>query len=167
MKLKNNFLNQFKMLLDLIVMSIIYFFIIYYLPCHDFKLIFFLLIPYFIFFFFPVLFLHLNYLNQDSQPVFINEGCLMVQKNKNEFLKYNSGQILDIKLYINGSKGTVNGVLAFSNYYYAKINLWDGSSLIITSLYSSKIDRILKENFKDVKIKTEKVFYPIIRSIKK
>lgn len=38
----------------------------------------------------------------------------------------------------------------------------DGSFFIITSLYSSKIDAILEENFKDVKITKEKVFYPMI-----
>ncbi len=162
MKLKMNFWNQLKMLTDLIVISIIYFFIIYYLPCRDLRLVLFLLSPYFIFFFLPVLFLHLSYLSQSIGVIFIVKGSISIKKKEIEIFKYNIDQISEIIFYMNGSKGTVNGVLAFSNYYYAKIILLDNSFFIITSLYSNKIDKILEENFKEVKITTEKVFYPKI-----
>lgn len=52
--------------------------------------------------------------------------------------------------------------LAHSNYYSVKINFLDGSGFAITSLCSSKIDKILQDNFPSVKIRTEKVFYPMI-----
>ena len=144
-------------------MSLMFFFILYVLPRpYDLKLIFFLLIPYFVFFFFPVLFLHFNYLSQNIGVVFISKGSITVIKNELEVLKYNIDQINEIIFYFNGSKGTVNGVLAFSDYYYARIELSDSSCFIINSLYSSKIDKILEENFKDVKITKEKVFYPMI-----
>ncbi len=151
------------MLTDLIIMSLGCFLLLYFLPRpYDMKILLFLLIPYFVLFFFPVLFLHFNYLNQNRGDIFIFSGCIIVKKKEIEILKYNLEQIREITFYLNGSKGTVNGVLAFSDYYYVKIKLLDDSCFVITSLYSSKIDKILEENFKDVKIKTEKVFYPMI-----
>ncbi|WP_157495792.1 hypothetical protein [Flavobacterium sp. WG21] len=112
--------------------------------------------------FFPVLLLHINYLKENFDNVFILESNIIINKNSLETLKYTSEEIREIIFFMNGSKGTVNGTLAFSNYYYAKIELLDGSSFIITSLCSNKIDKILKDNFKNVEIRIEKVFYPLI-----
>jgi hypothetical protein len=162
MTLRISFLNQLKMLSDLIFITFAYFFMIYYFSSCDIKLIVYLLIPYFLMFFLPVLWLHFNYLNQTKDVVYKISKNVILKKRGIEILKYNNSDIHEIAFRLNGSKDTSNGTLAYSKYYYAKIKLLDGSFFIITSLYSSKIDTILEENFKDVKITKEKVFYPII-----
>ncbi|MCV9930948.1 hypothetical protein OIU80_01505 [Flavobacterium sp. LS1R47] len=162
MTLRISFLNQLKMLSDLIFITFVYFFMIYYFLSFDIKLIVYLLIPYFLMFIFPVLWLHFNYLNQTKDVVYEISKNVILKKRGIEILKYNNSDISEITFRLNGSKDTSNGTLAYSKYYYAKIKLLDESFFIITSLYSSKIDTILEENFKDVKITKEKVFYPMI-----
>lgn len=159
-----NFLNQLKMLIGLIIMSLVYFFLIYYLPTpYDFKLIFFLLIPYFLLFFIPVVVLHFNYLTMNQDIIFEISKNKILKQNKTNILKYCTQDIEEIIFYMSGTRNRGNGGLAHSSYYYAKIKLLNGSSFIITSLHSSKIDKILEENFKNVKITTENVFYPMIK----
>lgn len=163
MKLKLSFWNQVKMLMGLIFMSLVYFSFLYFgWNSFDLKLMFFLLIPYFVLFFIPVMCIHFNYLNE-NQGVFFEISKDMIFVNTNaQVLKYTSEDIGEIVFYMSGTRNRGNGGLAHSGYYYARVNLLDGSSFIITSLYSSKIDKIIEENFKDVKMITEKVFYPMI-----
>lgn len=162
MEIKVTFFNQLKMLIDLIVMSILFLILLFLINVTELKLEYFILISYLVFFFFPVLLLHINYLKENLDNVFILESNIIINKNSLETLKYSSEEIREIVFFMNGSRGTVNGTLAFSNYYYAKIELLDGSNFIITSLCSNKIDKILKDNFKNIEIRTEKVFYPMI-----
>lgn len=122
------------------------------------------MIPYFLLFFLPVIILHFNYLKENRHAVFEISKNIILVKNDNNVLKYTIDDIDQIIIYSGGTRNTVSPSLAHSNYYYAKIELVNGSSFVITSLYSSKIDKILEENFKDVKITTEKVFYPMIPS---
>lgn len=112
--------------------------------------------------FFPVFFLHFNYLNANKGAIYEINKNIILKKRDLEILKYTIEDINEIIFYMGGSRNTGNGGLAHSKYYFAKIKLLDGSFFIITSLYSSKIDKILEENFKDVKITKEKVFYPMI-----
>lgn len=158
-----SFLNQLKMLSDLIIVSSIFFILIYFTSDSlDSKLIVYLIVPYVFISFSPVLILHFNYLNENTGIVFEINKNLILKKKGVEILKYNVENISEIIFYMNGAKDTGYGALPYKNYFYAKIKLADESFFIITSLYSSKIDEILKENFKDVKITTNKVFYPMI-----
>lgn len=160
-----SFWNQVKMLTDLIFMSIVYFsMMFFFFNSADFTLKIYLIIPYFLMFFLPTIFLHFNYLKENRGVVFEISKNKISKKDKNDFFKYNIDDINDIIIYVGGTRNTVSPSLAHSSYYYAKIKLVDGSFFIITSLYSNKIDEILKENFKDVKITIEKVFYPMIHS---
>lgn len=163
MNLKMNFWNQLKMLIGLIIMSLLCFLLIYFVQnSFDLKLTVYLLIPYFLMFFIPVVVIHFNYLNENRGTIFeINQNEIF-KKNKTNISKYCTQDIKEIVIYMSGTRNRGNGGLAHSDYFYAKIKLLDGSFFIITSLYSSKIDKILKENFKDVKIATENVFYPMI-----
>ncbi|CAA9195520.1 hypothetical protein ACHRVW_00785 [Flavobacterium collinsii] len=162
MEIEVTFFNQLKMLIDLIVVSILFLILLFLINVIELKWGYFILISYLVFFFFPVLLLHINYLKENLDNVFIVESNVIINKNSLEKLKYTSEEICEIIFFMNGSKGTVNGTLAFSNYYYAKIELLDGSSFVITSLCSNKIDKILRDNFKNVEIRIEKVFYPMI-----
>ena len=163
MKLKISFPNQLKMLTHLIFISIVYFLLMFFgWYTFEFKLKIFLLIPYVFMFFIPVVIIHLNYLNENQGIIFKINPNMIVKQKGTEIKEYTNEEIKKITFYMNGSKDTGNGTLAFSKYYYAKIELQNGSHFIITSLYSSKIDKILEENFKDVKITVEKVFYPMI-----
>ena len=163
MILRMSFWNQLKMLMGLIIMSLLCFLLIYFMQkSFDFKLTFYLLIPYFLMFLFPVIVIHLNYLIKNQGIIFEISKDEILKKDKTNISKYCAQDIEEIIICTSGSRNRGNGGLAHSDYYYAKIELLDNSSLIITSLYSSKIDKILKENFKDVKMRTENVFYPII-----
>lgn len=151
------------MLSHLIFISLPYFLLIYFgWYSFEFKLKVFLLIPYFLMFFGPVIIIHFNYLKNNQATLFEISPNLILKKRNAEIIEYKIENIERIIFYMNGSKDTGNGALAFSKYYYARIELRDGSFFIITSLYSSKIDKILKENFKDAKITIENVFYPMI-----
>ncbi len=162
MKLKVTFLNQLKMLTDLILISIPCFIFLLPLGITDFRLLCFLSIPYLLFFLLPVLFLHLNYLTENIETSFLLENHSITKRKGTEVFKYSSDEIKEIVFYMNGSRGSVKGTLAFSNYYYAKIELTDGKYFIITSLCSNKIDKILQENMNNVKITTKTVFYPML-----
>ena len=52
--------------------------------------------------------------------------------------------------------------LPFEDYYYAKIIMNDNSEIIITSLFSHKIDEILSSFYKKTQLIKIKDFYPII-----
>jgi hypothetical protein len=162
MKLKMSFFSHLKMLTDLIVMSIVCFAIILCMPGNDFKLMFYFFVAYFIMFFLPTMVLHFNYLFVNYGVVFEISKDEIVKRTKDTVLKYTVFDIDEIIIYTGGTRGTVSVGLAHSNYYYAKIAFLDGSNFIITSLYSYKIDKILQENFGNVKISIEKVFYPMI-----
>lgn len=158
-----SFLNQLKMLSDLIFISICYFFLIYISSdTFDFKLLLWLVMTYIFISICPVLFLHFNYLNQGKSIIFEITQNTILKKADNNILKYNVEEIKEIVFFMNGAKNTGYGAFPFKKYYYAKVQLLDGSYFVINSLYSSKIDKILEENFKGVKITTEKVFYPMI-----
>lgn len=167
MKLKVSFWNQIKLLRDLIFISLVYFFIVFFFfNSLELKLKIYLLIPYFLLFFLPVIILHLNYLKENNGIVFeIKENVILFKEN-NVSLKYQIDDFDEIIIFTGGTRNTVSPSLAHSNYYYIKIKLRDGSFFVITSLCSSKIDKILKENFKDVKTMVEKVFYPIIKTVR-
>lgn len=152
------------MLSDLIVISICYFLLLYVaLDTFDFKLILWLVAPYALMSICPVLFLHFNYLKQGNNIIFEISQNAILKKTYNNILKYNIEEIEDIVFFMNGAKNTGYGAFPFKNYYYAKVQLSDGSCFFINSLYSSKIDKIIEENFKDIKVTTEKVFYPMIK----
>ncbi|KQB39377.1 hypothetical protein RC62_1058 [Flavobacterium aquidurense] len=145
-------------------MSLVYFFTIFlFFNSVEEQLKIYLFIPYFLLLFFPVIILHVNYLKENRGVVVeITENILLLKKG-NFIKEYHVNQINEIVVYTGGTRNTVSPGLAHSNYYYVKIKLQDGLFFIITSLYSCKIDKILQVNFKNVKITTEKVFYPIIK----
>jgi hypothetical protein len=165
MRLEKSFLNQLNLLSDLILVSTCYFILIFYLSNYlDFNVILWLIIPFVLLSFGPILILHFNYLNKNEGVIFEVGKGILIKRSRAEILEFNDQDISAIVFYINHTKDTGYGSVLYKKYYYAKVELLDGSSFVITSLYSSKIDKILKENFKDVKITTEKVFYPMIRN---
>lgn len=154
--------NQLKMLVDLIVITILFLILLFLVNSANLNWGCLLLILYFFIFFLPVLLLHINYLKENKDDIFILKSNRIVRKSSLRTSEYSVEEIKGIVLFMNGSRGTVNGTLAFSSYYYAKIELLDGSSFVITSLCSTKINKILQNSFPSVKIKTEKIFYPMI-----
>lgn len=152
------------MLKDLIIISILYFSFLYLARNNfDCELIIFLLVPYFLMFFLPTVFLHYNYLlNENNRSVFEIEKDKIVKKSGEAIVRYLSKDITQILFYEGGTRNNGYAGLAHSKYCFAKINFNDGTFFIINSLYSDKVDKILEENFKDVKITKEKVFYPMI-----
>ncbi|MEN2414037.1 hypothetical protein [Flavobacterium mesophilum] len=163
MQLKINFFSQLKMLTDFIVMSVICSIAILGIveACEP-NVVPFFLIPYSLLFFFPPIILHLNYFEKNKNIIFeIRKNEIVKIKNK-EILEVRNNDIKEIVFFTSFTRNTGTSRLTYSSYYYAKIELLDGNYFVITSLVSSKIDEMLKENMNDVKIKTEKVFYPMI-----
>ncbi len=62
----------------------------------------------------------------------------------------------------NKAKDSASRKLPFEDYYYVQILTANQKVIFISSLFSTKIDKILEVNFKDLKIKRLKVFYPLI-----
>lgn len=166
MKLKLTLYNHLKMLLDLIVMTLLYFsFIFYFFNITD-KTIIYLSIPYVVIFILPVIYIHLNYYIHDKNVIINIESLKMTLIKKDVLFNIHMENIYEIEFHMSANKIKNSGLrhLPFEDYYYGKIKLKDGNIIVITCLLSKKIDKIFKEHFKNIPITEIKSFYPLIHN---
>nr|WP_315159234.1 hypothetical protein [uncultured Flavobacterium sp.] len=113
----------------------------------------------------PTLYLHSNYSAASKNKSFkIDAAGISITEN-GKTIFYKESRINEIVIYGTASKITNgdSGRSIFEHYFYAEIKLRE-ESLIITSLFSSKIDKVLSSNFKYVHIRKVKCFYPKIKA---
>ncbi|MHA3044645.1 hypothetical protein JSO61_004800 [Riemerella anatipestifer] len=156
MDLKITLKSQLYALRELIIISIVYFGLLYLLYSNTeldlFKVLFLsTFVFYFIVFLLPVMVLHINYLNNSYKQLSIEQNKLTINNTI-----YTENEIDKIKIYatsqhFNDSVG-VSALPYNDYYYYIRVDLKNGEKINLSSLIDHKIDKIITENFKNIKI---------------
>jgi hypothetical protein len=167
MILKITLWNQLKLLSSLLVLTSCYIGLLIYaeIPLEKRAILIFSL-PYLILFFSPVAIIHLNhYVNSKGIIYKIDEtGITKIVKNEEEFISIANIKEITFFMTPNRFLNSSTGNFPFEDYYYAEIKTTDKKVLFISCLYSTKIDKILEVNFKDLNIKKLKTIYPLINA---
>lgn len=165
MILKITLWKQIKSLATLLFITSLYIgFLIYAeIPLGKKSILIFLL-PYLAFFFIPVAVLHLNYyINGFGILYKIDEsGITKIANNKEEVIPITDIKEITFFMMPNRAKDSAYRELPFEEYYYVQILTTNEKVIFISSLFSTKIDKIIEVNFKDLKIKRLPAFYPLI-----
>lgn len=162
------FLNQVRLLLGLIVISLLYLpFIGYvYLKFGTDKAIY-VFLPYLIIFLIPVLYLHFTYYFKSNNFTYlIGEGNFIQVDLKRNEKYFKEEDIYEINIYMNGNRLRNESFrrFPFQDYYYSEIELKNGRKILITCLHSYDLDKYLIQYLKNIKIKKHVVFYPMLSS---
>ena len=168
MKLKMTFWNQMHALFDLILISCLYFgFWIFSLEVLSPKFVLYLGLPFLVIFAVPVIIIHLNYYFVSAKTVYDINDQYFVVIYKNKSVKYNIADIEKATIVMTPNKLSDSAVRSFpfENYYYIKLQLIDGKVLIMTSLQSRKIDKIVKDHFKEIEIVKIKNIFPLAKKV--
>ncbi|MEN2436854.1 hypothetical protein AAH994_15680 [Weeksellaceae bacterium A-14] len=156
MDLKISLKSQLYALRELIIISIIYFGLIYFLYLKAefdlFKILFLsTLVFYFIVFLLPVIILHMNYLNNTYRHIKIEQNQLTINN-----ITYARSEIDKIKIYATSqhfSDSVGVSALPYNDYYYyVEIRLKSGKKINLSSLIDYKIDKIIRDNFKTIEL---------------
>lgn len=157
MNLKITLKSQLKALRELIIISIIYFILMYFLYVNTefdlFKILFWSTFSfYFLIVVLPVAILHINYLNNNCfKEIVIDKNRLIVDAIEYSSQDINEINIFATKQHFDDSTGAYS--FAYNDYYYhIEICLKNNEKIILSSLLDYKLDKILKENFNSVKI---------------
>ncbi|MBC5862117.1 hypothetical protein L1S34_01220 [Flavobacterium sp. K77] len=159
--------NQFKLLSLLLMITSSYIGLLAYaeIPFEKRAILIFSL-PYLILFLIPVGIIHLNhYVNSKGIIYKIDEtGITKIVKNEEEFIS--RANIKEITFFMTPNRflNSSTGNFPFEDYYYAEIKTTDKKVLFISCFYSTKIDKILEVNFKELNIKKLKTIYPLINA---
>ncbi|AYN03974.1 hypothetical protein [Flavobacterium sp. 140616W15] len=163
MKLELTFLKHVKASLLLIMIFLVIIFIIYYIGLNA-KNSLYIILPMFILLILPTLYVHLNYYNEGKGFVYeLNKDEIKVI-NDNGVIIFHKENFKKIEIYMSGTRlaGLVIRNFPFEDYYYAKIIMNDGKEIIISCLFSKKIDKILPSLYGEIPLVKIKDFYPII-----
>lgn len=156
MNLKISLISQLQALKELIIISVIYCIILYFLYIKVefdlFKMLFLLTLCFYILIVaLPVVILHINYLNNSyRKEIGINANRLVINK-----IEYSSEDIENINIFatkqhFNDSTGAYS--FAYNDYYYyMEVCLKNNEKIILSSLITYKLDKILIENLPSVK----------------
>lgn len=154
MDLKISLKSQLSALKELIIISMVYYGLVYFLYLNAefdlFKLLFLsTFVFYFIAFVLPVMVLHINYLNNTCKLVRVEHNKIITNNTI-----YRESDIDKIRIYATSqhfSDSVGASALPYNDYYYyLEIVLKDGEKIKLSSLIDYKIDKIIKENFKTI-----------------
>ncbi|MDO8316918.1 MAG: hypothetical protein Q7T12_05280 [Flavobacterium sp.] len=122
------------------------------------------LLPYLVFFFIPVAIIHLNYYIHSTGIIYkIDEsGITKIVDNKEEFIPITEIKEITFFMTPNRLLDSATRSFPFEDYYYVQILTTDKKVIFINCLFSTKIDKILEVNFKELNIKKLKTIYPLI-----
>ena len=156
--------KNLRMLSDLMIVTLLYFFIICYLSNSHSSVIIYLLLSYFILFALPVACIHVNYLFQSCYiEIEINQSVIKL-KIINDSKTIREDEIKIINYYMSASKLKKSALrnFPFEDYYYAEIILKNDERIFITCLYSNKINEILKQHLINTIHNDVQTFFPLI-----
>ncbi|WP_286920673.1 hypothetical protein [Flavobacterium sp. UBA4197] len=165
MELSLTLFKHLKMLIILIFTSVVFLGLaLYFYDDFSNKTLVYLLILFFVLFMLPVLYLHYNYYENSKGVTYEIEKSGLIIKKNNIKREIKIDSINEIVFFMTANRLQKSGYsqFAFENYHYAKIILKDDEQIIITCLFSDKIEAILESNFKAIKITKIKTFYPVI-----
>lgn len=165
MVLKITLWKQLKSLFSLIFITLLYIGGLVYaeIPLEKRAVLIFLL-PYLVIFFIPVIIIHLNYYINGTGIIYkIDEsGITKTVNNKEEFISIADIKEITFFMMPNRLLNSALRSLPFEDYYYVQILTTDKKVIYISCLFSTKIDKILEVNFKELNIKKLKAIYPLI-----
>jgi hypothetical protein len=165
MTLTNSLLNNFRMLSNVVFITVlIVVFIAYFFDISDQSVLLELVLPLTLVFTAPTLVLHYNHYLNSKGGVFELTKSGIIKKEKMEVMSYSVNDIREITFYMTRNRETNSATreLAFEDYHYGKIIMTNGESIIITCLFSHKLDKILPEMYPDVKVSKIRRFYTFI-----
>ena len=163
MKLRMTFFGHIRASLFIIIMFLGLIFLTYYIHSNTGKS-FLIFAALFLILIFPTLYLHLNYYNAGKNYEYdLNENSITVIKDNAKMVFYKQN-FKTIEFHMSGTRMAGVGVrnFPFENYYYAKIVMNNDDEIIISCLFSKKIDQILTSLYNDVPIINVKEFYPLV-----
>ena len=158
MDLRISLKSQLYALREIIIISIIYCGLAFFLYLNvDFSAFKILFLATFFFYFFAlllhVLILHINYLNNcTKERVIVELNKLTIGKNVFVENDINVINIYATSQHFSDSVG-VSASAYNDYYYYVEINLKNGKKINLSSLLDYKIDKLIKENFNSIEIK--------------
>lgn len=153
------------MLLDLFLFSVIYLLlIIYFLDALSIKTQLIFIGIYSLIFILPTIIIHYNYYRFSSGRMYTFELDYIKIDFGNDVLILSKKDIKEINFYMTPNRIKKSGLInfPFERYYYGEIKTAKQGSVIITCLFSSKIDDILIETYKDILISKSERFFPYI-----
>jgi len=156
--MKVNFKSQFQNLGALILMSIFYYALIYYIEKNLFQKWYWHL-P-IIIMLVPTIAVHISYLIENYNDVYEIENGNITDKNKKVI--YEANVIYKIVTYKYESLSSGIHFLPFHNYQYCIVELKNGESFIMTSLLKYNIEEYLKQTLKDVVFEKNYKYLPIL-----
>ena len=164
-KLKINLKSEFEHLKHLIIITLITFTIIFtFLFYYDIPFIALLILIYYLVFnLFPVLILHNNYEKHNkNKPLIFSESYLLFENKK-----FMYDDIININIY--GTHQSINknsvGILPYqSEYLYIEILNNKNEKLILTSLYSTELEKIINKKISSKNINWIIVSFPKIKN---
>ncbi|WP_182650858.1 hypothetical protein [Flavobacterium sp. SOK18b] len=167
MILKITFWNQLKLLSSLLVVTFLYIGLLIYaeIPLEKREILIFSL-PYLILFFIPIAIIHLNHYIKSKGIIYkIDEtGITKIVKNEEEFIPTTNIKEITFFMTPNRFVDSATRSFPFEDYYYAEIITTEKKVIFISSFFSTKIDKVLEVNFKELNIKKLKTIYPLIKA---
>lgn len=165
MKLKQKISTQISLLATQIIIAgvILY---IFYASNFDSNIFIYVIIPLFIVLVLPTAYIHYNYYKYGRNYSYeLNERGIVQSKNSKS-VTFDRGNFKEIKLYMSGTRliGSAIKNFPFEDYYYAKITTMEGEEILITCLFSKKIDELLVSHYSEVPLTKKKYFYPLIQN---
>lgn len=163
MKLQLTFLKHIKALSILLIILLISSLILFYLRL-NIRSILYIYISFTIVLILPTIYIHLNYYSFGKGHIYeLKEDGITVTDNGNFFV-FSKENFTTIEFYMSGTKfaGLSLRNFPFEDYYYAKIIMNNKQEIIISCLFSKKIDKILTSLYNEVPVIKIKDFYPTI-----
>lgn len=165
MKLSQKISTQISLLATQIIIVVIILYI-FYAANFDGKIFVYVIIPMFIVLVLPTAYIHYDYYNHGRNYNYDINDKGIIQFKKDKSVKYDRANFKEIKLYMSGTRliGSVVKNFPFEDYYYAKIITFEGEEIIISCLFSKKIDKLLLSLYSEVPLTKMKCFYPLIQT---
>jgi hypothetical protein len=165
MKLNQKISTQVSLLATQIIIVVIILYIIY-AANFDSSVFIYVIIPMFIVLVLPTAYIHYDYyIHGRNYSYEINDRGIIQFKN-DKFVTFDRANFKEIKLYMSGTRLIGSGVknFPFEDYYYAKITTIEGDEILISCLFSKKIDELLVSLYSEVPVTKNKYFYPLIQN---
>ena len=165
MKLKQKISTQVSLLAtQIIIVGIIFF--IFYAANFDNKIFAYVIIPMLIVLVLPTAYIHYDYYSHGRNYSYEINDRGIIQFKKDKVVAFDRANFKEIKLYMSGTRliGSAVKNFPFEDYYYAKITTIEGEEILISCLFSKKIDELLASLYSEVPVTKNKYFYPLIQN---
>jgi hypothetical protein len=111
----------------------------------------------------PTACIHYSYYIISKRIIYVIDESGITKKAADKDIRYEKNDFKKIVFRMNRRRIMYGySLIGLCNYYYCEITLFDGTEILITSLFSTKLEEIFKEYYSDIPQEPESFFYPII-----